>query len=60
MQGMSFFGDSVRVFAQKPWLRQAFGIALIVIAVYVVIFNLQMSEFLALQVISIFTKRLLS
>ena len=45
MQGMSFFGDSVRVFAQKPWLRQAFGIALIVIAVYVVIFNLQMSEF---------------
>ena len=44
MQGMSFFGDSVRVFAQKPWLRQAFGIALIVIAIYVFIFNVQMGS----------------
>lgn len=42
MQGMSVFGDGVRLFAQKPWLRQAFGMALILIAVYVLVFNLQM------------------
>ncbi len=42
MQCMSFFGDTVRVFAQRPWLRQVFGLALIVIAIYVLIFNLQM------------------
>ena len=42
MQGMSIFGDSVRLFAQKPWLRKAFGLALILIAVYVLMFNFQM------------------
>ncbi|NNM13520.1 MAG: sulfite exporter TauE/SafE family protein, partial [Gammaproteobacteria bacterium] len=42
MQGMSMFGESVRLFARKGWLRQAFGVALIIIAVYVFIINVSM------------------
>ena len=44
MQGMSLFGESVRLFARKPWLRQMFGVALIMIAIYVFIFNMQMDH----------------
>jgi sulfite exporter TauE/SafE len=44
MQGMSMFGDSVRLFARRTWLRQLFGIALIVIAIYVFMFNVQMDH----------------
>lgn len=44
MQGMSMFGDSIKLFARKGWLRQVFGVALILIAIYVFIFNVSMDH----------------